>query len=177
MKWKYISIESKTLTVAHTLQRIKITDEQSDKKTVLQLGTPKTSSSIRTIPLTDRLVELFKEFQIENEDAYLMTGSEKFVEPRNLQRKLKSYTTKLNIPDVHFHTLRHTFATRCIEAGCDTKSLSEMLGHSNVSTTMNRYVHPSLNYKREHILKLEEAGFFPPSIKPSRNTTAVETKA
>ena len=69
------------------------------------------------------------------------------------------YTTALNLENVHFHTLRHTFATRCIEVGCDIKTLSEILGHSSISMTMNRYVHPSLDLKRENIKKLEQAGF------------------
>lgn len=167
LQWKSISIESKFLTVTHTLQRVSNLDNSSTSKTTLQLGTPKTPSSIRTIPLTEGLVELFKLFQSDDPDAFVMTGCRKLMDPRNLQRRLKKYTTELGIADVHFHTLRHTFATRCIELGCDTKSLSEMLGHSNISTTMNRYVHPSLDYKRENILKLEQAGFLSPSVKPS----------
>ena len=56
---------------------------------------------------------------------------------------------------VHFHTLRHTFATRCVEAGFDMKTLSEILGHSNVATTMNLYVHPNLELKRENMNRLK----------------------
>lgn len=160
LQWKSISLESKFLTVTHTLQRINNLDNSSASKTILQCGTPKTSSSVRTIPLTEGLVELLDSFQTDDPDAFVMTGCEKLMDPRNLQRKLKKYTNELGITDVHFHTLRHTFATRCIESGCDVKSLSEMLGHSSISTTMNRYVHPSLDYKRKNILKLEQAGFF-----------------
>lgn len=177
LQWKSISIESQFLTVTHTLQRVHNPDNSSATKTILQLGTPKTSSSIRTIPLTEGLVELFQIFRTDDPDAFVMTGCEKLMDPRNLQRRLKKYTTELEIADIHFHTLRHTFATRCVELGCDTKSLSEMLGHSNISTTLNRYVHPSLEYKRKNILKLERAGFFSPSIKPSVILNIPEIKA
>ena len=164
LQWKDISVESGLLTVRHTVQRIKNPDSDSAKKTLLQLGTPKTFSSARTLPVTNGLQKLFKLFQHDDPEAFILTGNHQFIDPRNLQRKLKKYTKDLGIQDVHFHTLRHTFATRCIEFGCDIKILSEMLGHSNISTTLNRYVHPSMDFKRENILKLEQAGFFPPSI-------------
>ena len=65
----------------------------------------------------------------------------------------KQYT---DIRNAHFHTLRHTFATRCIEVGFDVKSLSEILGHANVSITLNRYVHPSMELKQKNMDKLSE---------------------
>lgn len=167
LQWKHISIESKLLTVKQTVQRIKNPDRQSAKKTILLLGAPKTLSSARTIPITDSLAKLFRVFQPGDQDCFLITGTHQFIDPRNIQRRLKKYTKDLHLSDVHFHTLRHTFATRCIECGCDIKILSEMLGHSNISTTLNRYVHPSLEFKRENMVKLEQAGFFPASMKPS----------
>lgn len=167
LQWKHISMEAGLLTVSQTVQRIKNMNKQAENKTTLQLGTPKTLSSARTIPLTDRLIDLLKIFCTDDPENFIITGSHQFMEPRNLQRRLKKYTDELHLSDVHFHTLRHTFATRCIECGCDIKILSEMLGHSNISTTLNCYVHPSLDFKRENIIKLEQAGFFPPSPKPS----------
>lgn len=160
LQWKDISPDTGILTVTHTVQRLKTALYMSGQKTSLQIGTPKTVSSVRTIPLTNGLAEICNLFRPDNPEAFVMTGTEEFLDPRYLQRKLKRYTTELDMPDVHFHTLRHTFATRCIEFGCDTKTLSELLGHSNISTTMNRYVHPSLEFKRENIVKLEAAGFF-----------------
>ena len=161
LQWKHISIEAGLLTVKQTVQRIKNPDRQSAKKTMLLLGTPKTASSERTIPVTNGLNELFKIFKTDDPECFVATGTHQFLEPRNLQRRLKKYATELHLSDIHFHTLRHTFATRCIECGCDIKILSEMLGHSNISTTLNRYVHPSLDFKRENMIKLEQAGIFP----------------
>ena len=87
--------------------------------------------------------------------SYLLTGSETcFMEPRNLQNHFRKYQEACRLRPVNFHALRHTFATRCIEAGFDIKSLSEILGHANVNITMNRYVHPSLELKRENMNRL-----------------------
>lgn len=164
---KYISIEEKSLTVRHTVQRIKNPNRYSKQKTILFLGTPKTISSVRTIPIADGLIRLFQNFLSEDPESFVLTGTDQAMDPRKLQRKLKQYMAELNLHEIHFHTLRHTFATRCIEVGCDTKTLSELLGHSNISTTMNRYVHPSMDIKRKNIIKLEQAGLFPSSIEPS----------
>ena len=86
--------------------------------------------------------------------AYVLTGTETFMEPRVLQYRLEKYTQACGLEGVHFHTLRHTFATRCVEVGFDIKSLSEILGHSSVGTTLNLYAHPTLEYKRSNMNKL-----------------------
>lgn len=164
LRWENISLETKVLSVTCTVQRIRNPDRYASPKTILYLGTPKTSTSKRTIPFSDGLAQIFQFFQKNHSpDSFLLTGNEKITEPRTLQRKLKKYTEELGMKDIHFHTLRHTFATRCVELGCDIKTLSEILGHSNIATTMNRYVHPSLEMKRKHMEKLEQAGLSAPS--------------
>ncbi len=159
LQWKHISTDSKLMTVKNTVQRIRNPEAGSGRKTMLHIGTPKTPSSARVIPIPDRLAELFSMFQTDEPDHFIMTGSSSPMDPRRLQRRLKKYTADLGMQGVHFHTLRHTFATRYIELGCDMKTLSEILGHSSISITMNRYVHPSIDFKRENIRKLEDAGF------------------
>ena len=79
-----------------------------------------------------------------------------YVEPRTMQNRFKAIAERCGFRDAHFHTLRHTFATRCIEVGFDVKSLSEILGHANVSITLNRYVHPSMELKQKNMDKLSE---------------------
>lgn len=176
LRWEDISLETNVLTVIHTVQRIKNPDPVSSPRTILILGTPKTPTSKRTIPFTDGLAELFGMFYQGVPDTFILTGTGHFMEPRTLQRKLKKYTRELGMQDVHFHTLRHTFATRCVELGCDIKTLSELLGHANISITMNRYVHPSLELKRKNMGKLEQAGFLPSSPAPSQSSAKIENK-
>ena len=71
-----------------------------------------------------------------------------------MQNHFKHVLKEATIEETNFHTLRHTFATRCVEAGFDIKSRSEILGHSNVNITMNRYVHPTLELKRQNMQRL-----------------------
>ena len=159
LSWQDIRLDAGLLKVNQTVQRIKNMDPDADSRTILQISTPKTSCSRRTIPLTSGMLERIRQFEVADKEAYLLTGTARYAEPRTLQRKLKKYTEELGLMDVHFHTLRHTFATRCIEVGWDIKTLSVILGHSNVSITMNRYVHPSMACKRKNMEKLNLAGF------------------
>lgn len=88
---------------------------------------------------------------------YVLTGfSDKFVEPRSMQNHFKKVIKKCCINDANFHCLRHSFATRCVEVGFDIKSLSEILGHANVNITMNRYVHPTMELKRQNMERLSD---------------------
>lgn len=86
--------------------------------------------------------------------GYLLTGNNKYLEPRTMENHFHKILDEISIRQVNFHTLRHTFATRCIEVGFDIKSLSEILGHANVNITLNRYVHPPLQLKKENMERL-----------------------
>ena len=123
------------------------------EKTSLILSTPKSSCSIRTIPLPDDIAVVLDNFPCKKE-GYLLTGTDSCIEPRTMQNHFKHVLKEVTIEETNFHTLRHTFATRCVEAGFDIKSLSEILGHSNVNITMNRYVHPTLELKRQNMQRL-----------------------
>ena len=90
--------------------------------------------------------------------AYILTGNNSYIEPRALQYRLKKYLKACGLEDVHFHTIRHTFATRCIEVAFEIKSLSEVLGHSSTTITLNRYAHSSMQLKRDNMKKLELVG-------------------
>lgn len=155
LRWGDISRKSETLSVCRTVQRVQSPDTKSYVKTELVIGSPKTDSSCRTIPLMPDLSALCARFDPKDPQAFVLTGTRQCMEPRKLQRRLKEYTEECQIKKVHFHTLRHTFATRCIEAGFDVKTLSEILGHSNISVTLNQYVHPNLEQKRENMSRLK----------------------
>lgn len=152
LKWEDIYLEEKVIHIKSTLQRIQTTG--ASNKTRIIISTPKSSNSTRKIPIPECLHPLLKEYQ-KNNDAYVLTGEkEKFMEPRLLQYQFKNLLKELNIDYISFHGLRHTFATRCIELGFETKSLSEILGHATVNITLNQYVHSSLQLKYEQMQKL-----------------------
>lgn len=158
LRWKDICMESSAIFIRHTVQRLPREEDcpelPEDIRTSLMLGTPKSDSSMRIIPLMQDIEAICRKFPYRTPSAFILTGTSQCMEPRKLQRRLKKYTEECGIDGVHFHTLRHTFATRCVEAGFDMKTLSEILGHSNVATTMNLYVHPNLELKRKNMSRL-----------------------
>lgn len=152
LTWNDISLEEKKIYVRRTLQRIR--DYTGDgTKTKIVVTPPKSDASIRTIPLTDKLCDLLA--PTWQPGAFFLTGdTEKFLEPRTMQNHFKAVLAAAGIADANFHALRHTFATQCVEANFDVKCLSEVLGHSSVNITLNRYVHPSMDLKRKNMEKL-----------------------
>ena len=123
------------------------------KRTKLILERPKTESSERDIPLPRFLLNYLLQHR-GRDSAYLLTGTEKLIEPRCFSLKYKRILKSCNLEKYNFHALRHTFATRCVENGFDIKALSEILGHSDIKTTLSRYVHPSMEMKRREMDKL-----------------------
>ncbi len=152
--WDNISLEEKTIRINATMQRLQMVDETNERKTKVIITTPKSDTSVRTIPLPDGLLSFCKRIKPQDSMAYVLTGTRNYIEPRTLQYHLKKYTKECGLEGVHFHTLRHTFATRCIEVGFEIKSLSEILGHSTTTITMDRYVHSSMELKRNNMNKL-----------------------
>ena len=137
------------------MQRLPNPDRFALKKTTVEIGEPKSQSSVRTIPLPEKLVSLLRSAYCN--DAYVLSGYKHYyIEPRTMENRFKAILKKCGIKDTNFHTLRHTFATRCVEVGFDVKTLSEILGHANVSITLNRYVHPSMKSKHENMNRLNE---------------------
>ncbi len=147
LKWGDIDQERMLLHVNRTVQRIK--SKEGPTKTTLLETAPKSVFSNREIPIPDTLLSLLMTFQKAEQEYVLCTN--KPMEPRTYQNHFKRYLKTIQIHDYNFHTLRHTFATNCIDSGMDIKSLSEILGHSNVQITLDRYVHPSMDTKRKYI--------------------------
>ena len=87
-------------------------------------------------------------------ECYLLTGAENYIDPRTFYGKYRRFLEECGIGPYNYHALRHTFATRCVESGADIKSLSEILGHADVSVTLGRYVHPSMEQKKQTIEKM-----------------------
>ena len=161
LRWGDISFENMTVKVSSTMQRIQNTEARPDgKKTRVIINDAKSVRSARLIPLTGFALEQCRKMRVDCPKAFVLTGSEtRFVEPRTLQYRFKKYANECNLTQVHFHVLRHTFATRCVEVGFEIKSLSEVLGHASPKITLERYVHSSLELKRDNMKKLEKLGY------------------
>ena len=156
LKWSNIDLKNETITVDSTIQRLQKNNDNKIK-THLVFSSPKSQSSFRTIPIPTIIVERLKEIKPMDcaPEQFVLTGSEhKYIEPRTMQNRFKKCLLETEIESVNFHCLRHTFATRCVELGVDIKVLSEILGHSSVKITLDRYVHNSMEYKKENINKL-----------------------
>ena len=126
-----------------------------EKKTKILISSPKTQSSNRLIPMPSFVMKVLSQIKQEA-DIFLITGTISYMEPRTYLEKYKQILKKAGLKPFPFHSLRHTFATRCVESGFDTKSLSEILGHANVNTTLQRYVHPSIDVKKEQMNRLQK---------------------
>ena len=151
LQWSDIDFEKQILTVRRTVQRV-----QAETGAELLIDAPKTSSSRRSVPIPDFMMHLLKKFRSQN-NIYLLSGTAHPTEPRTLQRRFKAVLKKANLPSVNYHILRHMFATNCIKANFDVKTLSEILGHASVETTLKLYVHSSMERKIECMNKLKLA--------------------
>lgn len=159
LTWENIHLDSGIISICQTMQRVENTEfknRRTDMKTRVIITSPKSSSSIREIPLPAFLIDILKNTPHSERGYFLSDSEDIYIEPRNLQTHFKTVLKGAGIEDVNFHTLRHTFATRCVELGFDIKSLSEVLGHSNVNITLNKYVHPSMELKRDNMEKLSQ---------------------
>ena len=153
LRFEDISMIDKVVHIRKTMQRVQNLSENKETKTEVIITSPKSKSSVRDIPLPEFIVQNIEDLYIPK--AFLLSGdSSHYIEPRTLENRFKSCTRMCGIENVNFHMLRHTFATRCVEVGFETKSLSEILGHSSVNITLNRYVHSSMELKRSNMEKL-----------------------
>lgn len=152
LKWEDIDTDTGVISVRKTLERIYIVDDKEKKRTKLIIDTPKTKNSIREIPMTEDLIQIMKQLKkVVNGQYYVLTNTNKPTEPRTYRNYYKKLLDELEMPRLKFHGLRHSFATRCIESNCDYKTVSVLLGHANISTTLNLYVHPNMDQKRKCI--------------------------
>lgn len=145
LQWSDVNIEKRIITVRKTVQRIQCFGEK--KRTKIVVTEPKSASSVREIPIPSRLIPMLMRCK-SSQEKYVISGSMKPLEPRAMQYRFARILRNENLPSVHFHSLRHSFATNCIALGFDVKTLSEILGHSSVEITLNRYVHSSIERKR-----------------------------
>lgn len=149
LKWSDINIKEEIISINNTIQRVY---DKLENKSKIIISSPKTINSKRQIPISKGILKLIKDKK--DTDLYFLTSSNTFIEPRSYRNYFDKILKNLNINHYKFHTLRHTFASNLIEFGFDYKLVSELLGHSNINTTLNNYVHPKASLKKECINKL-----------------------
>lgn len=147
LKWE--DIENNAITINKTMMRV-----NTGTASEVVILPPKSESSVRIVPFPIELLKFYKHYKCSG--YILSTDRLVFTEPRYMQMKFDKYVKECNLKNVTFHTLRHTFATRCIEAGVDAKTVSELLGHADTKITLNRYVHSSFELKQNSIEKMQK---------------------
>lgn len=150
LKWENIDLNNQVICIRSTIARVL----DDSKKSILIIDKPKTKSSTRDIPIASLLLPYLYEMNKKRSSDFVVSDRSDFISPRTYEYRYHKILKKSGLPPINYHALRHSFATRCIEVGVDVKSLSEMLGHSNVSITLNTYVHSSMDLKRSQIEKL-----------------------
>lgn len=146
---QWADITDNYIRINKTMTRVKT----ENGRTEIKIGSPKSDSSKRLIPTPQCLLTLINQFR--NVGYVLSTDKLDYTEPRLMQIKFEKIIAESDLEKTNFHALRHTFATRCVEAGVDVKTLSEILGHSDVKTTLNRYVHSSFELKKKSMKQFE----------------------
>ena len=145
LKWEDVDFQNKILHIRRTVQRI--SSANGNRKTKIVISAPKSATSFREIAIPDMLMEYFEMFRDEA-DHFILSGTDKPVEPRTMQYLYKKILHTADVEDHNYHKLRHTFATNSAEKGFNVKALSAVLGHSSVTLTLNRYIHPDHTYER-----------------------------
>jgi integrase len=147
LRWSDIDLHAGFLRVEREVQRLY---EKGCTKLIVQ--PPKSESSLRRIPLPADILSLLAAHKPKTAGGVcLLTGTAAPLEPRTMQNRYRALLKRAGVPYRNFHALRHTYATRCIEQNVDVKSVSEMLGHSDVRITLQTYVHVSLRHKQQAV--------------------------
>lgn len=154
LKWSDVDLENKLLYVRHTVQRIKSGNGKGKTKVVI--GDPKSVKSVRAIPIPPKMLTALKKLR-GGDDIFIVSGKKAFIEPRTMQYRFDKVLKEIGIKKINFHMLRHIFATCAVERGFDIKTLSEIMGHSSVSITLKRYVHPDMELKRTYMELMDAA--------------------
>lgn len=160
LKWGDFDFDAGTMSIRRSVSRVR-NFESEGAKTKLSIGTPKSCTSCRKIPIPAFFYKQVKDKNMipKAENYYILSSGTEPFDPRAYQRLYKKMLVESGVRNRKFHALRHTFATRALELGVDLKTLSEILGHSNVNITLNVYAHSLMEQKKKAIEKMNELYF------------------
>ena len=150
LEWTDIDFEKREISISKTCHDSK--DESGRYERFV--NPPKTSTSMRVIPIPKQLMPTLREIKRKNGSRYVVGDGDKIISVRSYQRTYELILKKHGLPHRGFHALRHTFATRALECGMDVKTLSEILGHKNPTVTLNRYAHSLMEHKKDMMNRL-----------------------
>lgn len=150
LRWINVDMSNEIIHVQYTSR-----DSYTDRGYVKVLDVPKTATSRRDIPIPPNCMELLSRMKSQSRGEFIIYG--RYGRPVSIRSYQKSFALllqRIKLPPMGFHSLRHTFATRALEVGMDVKTLSEILGHSSASVTLNVYAHTRPEHMREMLNKL-----------------------
>lgn len=154
LTWRDVDFENKSISVRKTLQRI--TDyEAGHKKTRVIIDIPKTYNSCRIIPFADNLKDFLLEQRASSTSQYVISCKGHYAEPRVISYRFKQIMVKAGLENMSFHTLRHTYATRCIECGIDIVTVSRLLGHTSSKMTLDIYADSTFDQRKRAMAVLD----------------------
>lgn len=168
LKWIDINFKDKYISINKSIKSTYSIDSNSNRKFEVIEQTPKTKNSIRTVPLTNSILELLQRYRKEkiierdsNIDIYFdnnlvfCTPTGNYLNESNVRKTFKRILNRCDLKEIRFHDLRHTFATRLFENDVPPKTVQTLLGHSDIATTLNIYTHVMKNTKDEAINKID----------------------
>lgn len=169
LTWDCIDLENKIITVKQSLIRVKNRSKNAEKKNLYIIeNTTKTKSGRRSVPIPNSAVSILQKHKLKQdwekrtaegiyEDSNLLfcTALGNRMIPRNAERSFKRTAKKAGITGASIHSVRHTYATRLFEKGVAAKTVSELLGHKNVSHTLDVYTHVLPDVKSDAVKNLD----------------------
>ena len=153
LRWEDVDFDSGVIHVRHTLQRLSM--HGGGTKTGVQIGSPKSDSSQRQIPMNDYILRILRDCHRRAKGEFVVPGRREYTEPRVIQYRFERLLEQAQVPRVGFHALRHSFATRCMELNIDVAAVSKLLGHSSVKLTLDVYTDSLLEHRRDAVHKLD----------------------
>lgn len=152
LTWEDIDWEEEVLYVRNNAQRVRMNKANSQSKLVIM--SPKTALSQRVIPLNESLLKKLRQLQKVSNSRFVFSSNNAPLDPRTIRNRFKKIKKIAQVPDLPFHALRHTFATRCIENGVTITTISALLGHRSIKMTLDIYTSSFISEKREAISKI-----------------------